>query len=111
LIAKTQYQLTPADLQTVLALARAGTLAQAGERLRVDGSTVFRSLQRIERGLGQALFQRSRRVARVESHDNRWSTTWAHGSPKASVPSPRTTSSSSPPSPRPRRRPMRSRDF
>lgn len=60
MIAATQYQLTPADLQTMLALARAGTLAQAGERLGVDGSTVFRSLQRIERGLGQSLFQRSR---------------------------------------------------
>ena len=32
----------------------------------------------------------------MESHDNRWSTTWARGSPKASVPSRRTTSSSSP---------------
>ena len=58
--ARTQYELTPADLQTVLALHRAGTLAGAGERLGVDGSTVFRALQRIERGLGQALFARSR---------------------------------------------------
>jgi DNA-binding transcriptional LysR family regulator len=58
--ARTQYALTPADLQTVLALHRAGTLAGAGERLGVDGSTVFRALQRIERGLGQALFARSR---------------------------------------------------
>jgi DNA-binding transcriptional LysR family regulator len=61
--AKTQsppYRLGSADLETLLALVRAGTLAQAGERLGVDGSTVFRNLQRIERGLGQALFERTR---------------------------------------------------
>jgi DNA-binding transcriptional LysR family regulator len=60
MVARTQYVLTPADLQVVLALARTGTLAAAGERLGVDGSTVFRSLQRVERGLGQTLFARSR---------------------------------------------------
>ncbi len=58
--ASTQYKLGAADLETVLALVRSGTLAAAGERLGVDASTVFRSLQRIERGLGQALFARSR---------------------------------------------------
>ncbi|MEO8309733.1 MAG: LysR family transcriptional regulator [Caldimonas sp.] len=58
--APTQYKLGAADLDTVLALVRTGTLAGAGERLGVDASTVFRSLQRIERGLGQALFERSR---------------------------------------------------
>lgn len=58
--ASVQYRLAASDLETVLALARAGTLAAAGERLGVDGSTVFRSLQRIERGLGQRLFERSR---------------------------------------------------
>jgi DNA-binding transcriptional LysR family regulator len=58
--AETQYSLNAADLQTVLALMRAGTLADAGERLGVDASTVFRSLQRVERGLGQILFERSR---------------------------------------------------
>jgi DNA-binding transcriptional LysR family regulator len=60
LIATVQYQLTPADLDVVLALARSGTLASAGERLGVDASTVFRALQRIERGLGRPLFERSR---------------------------------------------------
>lgn len=55
-----QYRITPGDLDVVLALARGGTLASAGERLGVDASTVFRALQRIERGLGQALFERSR---------------------------------------------------
>jgi DNA-binding transcriptional LysR family regulator len=58
--ARTQYQVGPADLETVLALSRGGTLAAAGERLGVDASTVFRSLQRLERGVGRALFDRSR---------------------------------------------------
>jgi DNA-binding transcriptional LysR family regulator len=55
-----QYKIDAADLQTVLAMVRAGTLAGASERLGVDASTVFRSLQRIERGLAQPLFERSR---------------------------------------------------
>ena len=58
--ARAQYRLNASDLEVVLALARSGTLAAAGERLGVDPSTVFRSIQRIERGLGQALFERSR---------------------------------------------------
>ena len=58
--ARAQYQLTASDLDVVLAMVRAGTLADAGERLGVDASTVFRGLQRIERGLGVALFVRSR---------------------------------------------------
>jgi DNA-binding transcriptional LysR family regulator len=59
-IAGTQFQLSPADLEVTLALARGGTLAAAAERLGVDASTVFRALQRIERGLGRALFERTR---------------------------------------------------
>lgn len=58
--ARTQYRLNALDLETVLSLVRAGTLAAAGERLGVDPSTIFRSVQRIERGLGQRLFERSR---------------------------------------------------
>jgi DNA-binding transcriptional LysR family regulator len=58
--ARMQYTLSPADLETVLAMVRTGTLARAGERLGVDASTVFRALRRIERGLGVALFERSR---------------------------------------------------
>ena len=58
--ASTQYKLSALDLETLLALVRCGTLADAGERLGVDASTVFRSLRRTERGLGQALFERSR---------------------------------------------------
>lgn len=58
--AKTQYKLSAADLEIVLAVLRGGTLQAAGERLSVDSSTIFRSLQRIERGLGQQLFARAR---------------------------------------------------
>lgn len=58
--ARAQYKLSATDLEMVLALVRARTLADAGERLGVDASTVFRSLQRIERGLGRSLFERSR---------------------------------------------------
>jgi DNA-binding transcriptional LysR family regulator len=58
--ARTPYRLGASDLDAVLALVRGGSLARAGERLGVDASTVFRSLQRIERGLGQSLFERSR---------------------------------------------------
>ena len=60
MIAKTQYKMTPGDLEVTLALVRGGGLATAGERLGVDASTVFRSLQRIERGLGRLLFERTR---------------------------------------------------
>lgn len=59
-IASSQYVITPADLDVTLALARGKTLAGAAQRLGLDASTVFRSLQRLERGLGQALFERTR---------------------------------------------------
>jgi DNA-binding transcriptional LysR family regulator len=58
--AKTQYKLSASDLEMILILVRTGTLAEAGVRLGVNGSTVFRSIQRIERGLDQRLFERSR---------------------------------------------------
>ena len=60
MIAKPQYRICPRDLEVTLALVRGGTLATAGERLGTDASTVFRSLQRIERGLGRPLFERTR---------------------------------------------------
>lgn len=65
MIAATQFKLSASDLDVVLAMARTGTLAAAAERLGLDASTVFRALQRIERGLGQALFARSRTGYRV----------------------------------------------
>lgn len=63
--AKPQYQLSATDLAVLLALVRCGTLAKAGDRLSMDASTVFRHLQRMERGLGQALFDRSRQGYRA----------------------------------------------
>lgn len=60
MIAETQYKMSTSDLEVTLALVRGGTLAGAGERLGMDPSTVFRSLQRMERGLGRVLFERTR---------------------------------------------------
>jgi DNA-binding transcriptional LysR family regulator len=57
-IARPQYALTASDLQLLLALVRGRTLAGAAERLGADASTVFRGLQRIEKALGQRLFER-----------------------------------------------------
>ncbi|MFN0299031.1 MAG: LysR family transcriptional regulator [Burkholderiales bacterium] len=48
------------DLALLLGLTRAPTLALAAERLGVDASTVFRSLQRIEKRFGRRLFERDR---------------------------------------------------
>ena len=48
------------DLETILALHRGRTLAGAAERLRVDASTVFRAVRRIERDIGDVLFDRGR---------------------------------------------------
>jgi len=48
------------ELAVLLALVRAGTLAGAGQLAGIDGSTVFRSVQRAEKLLGQRLFERSR---------------------------------------------------
>jgi DNA-binding transcriptional LysR family regulator len=59
-IAESQSLLDAADLAVLLALVRGRTLAQAGERLQADASTVFRALQRIEKRLGQRLFERTR---------------------------------------------------
>ncbi|WP_431097170.1 LysR family transcriptional regulator [Polaromonas aquatica] len=59
-IAKTQYNLTASDLEILLAMVRGMTLGEAARRLGADASTVFRSVQRIEKNLGQRLFERSR---------------------------------------------------
>ncbi|VXC62084.1 LysR family transcriptional regulator [Massilia sp. 9I] len=58
--AKTQSKLDLPDLELILALYRGRTLAGAAERLQVDTSTVFRSIKRIEKDLGELLFERSR---------------------------------------------------
>ena len=59
-IAKPQYALSASDLELLLALVRGGTLAGAAQRMGADASTVFRGLQRIEKSLGQRLFERGR---------------------------------------------------
>lgn len=58
--ARTQSKLELPDLELILALHRGRTLAGAAERLDVDTSTVFRSIKRIEKDLGELLFERSR---------------------------------------------------
>lgn len=58
--AKTQSALSVGDLELLLALVRGRTLAGAAERLKLDASTVFRSIKRLEKDLGELLFDRSR---------------------------------------------------
>lgn len=58
--AATHYQIDYPDLALILALVRGGTLARAAALLRVDVSTVFRAVRRLESSLGQALFEKSR---------------------------------------------------
>src|ERR1043165_9723982 len=53
-------ELGAADLALLLALVRAGNLAGAAQLAGVDASTVFRTVQRAEKSLGQRLFERSR---------------------------------------------------
>jgi len=58
--ARMQGRLELSDLETILALVRGGSLAGAAERLRVDASTVFRAVKRIEKEVGETLFERGR---------------------------------------------------
>jgi DNA-binding transcriptional LysR family regulator len=58
--APTHYRLTHTDLTLILALVRGKTLARTAELLKVDVSTVFRSVRRLEASLSTALFEKSR---------------------------------------------------
>ncbi|ELQ11914.1 LysR family transcriptional regulator [Pseudomonas fluorescens BRIP34879] len=58
--AVTHYQIDYTDLSLILALVRGGSLARAAALLRVDVSTVFRAVRRLEAALGQTLFEKSR---------------------------------------------------
>ncbi len=58
--AKMQNGPSLADLQLVLALVRGRSLGGAAQRLKVDASTVFRSIKRLEKDLGELLFERGR---------------------------------------------------
>jgi DNA-binding transcriptional LysR family regulator len=57
--------LGPAELALLLALVRGGNLAAAAQLAGVDSSTVFRTVQRAEKSLGQRLFERSRQGYRA----------------------------------------------
>jgi DNA-binding transcriptional LysR family regulator len=63
--AQTQYKLSAMELDIILCVARTGTLSEAGLRLGLDDSTISRALRRIEKGLGQRLFDRSRSGAQA----------------------------------------------
>ncbi len=58
--ASVQRDVGTTELALLLALVRAGTLASAAQLAGVDASTVFRTVQRAEKSLGQRLFERSR---------------------------------------------------
>lgn len=58
--AAMQYRISHADLSLILALVRGKTLPRAAELLKVDVSTVFRSVRRLEASVGTALFEKSR---------------------------------------------------
>lgn len=58
--APMHYRLNHSDLALILALVRGKTLARAAELLKVDVSTVFRSVRRLEAALGTALFDKTR---------------------------------------------------
>ena len=92
--AKTQSSLSLTDLELLLALVRGGTLAGAAERLRLDTSTVFRSIKRLEKNLNERLFERSKQgymptelaqelaayAERIDSHLNEARDKVAHNS-------------------------------
>lgn len=52
--------LDPRDLALVLALVRGRTLADAGRRLALNTSSIYRAIKRLEQRLGLSLFDRSR---------------------------------------------------
>jgi len=58
--APLHYRLEHADLSLILALVRGRSLARAAGLLKVDVSTVFRSVRRLEAALGRQLFEKSR---------------------------------------------------
>ncbi len=58
--AKMHSSLSLSDLELLLALIRGRTLLGAAEKLKVDSSTIFRSIKRLEKDLGEVLFDRGR---------------------------------------------------
>lgn len=70
--AATHYSIDYPDLSLILALVRGGTLARAATLLRVDVSTVFRAVRRLEAALGQTLFEK----AAPDTCPRAWRATW-----------------------------------
>jgi DNA-binding transcriptional LysR family regulator len=58
--APTPSDISPRDLELVLALVRGHTLQEAGRRLGLDTSSVYRAVKKLEQRLGLPLFDRSR---------------------------------------------------
>ena len=58
--AKTPHKLSATEMEIILCVARTASLTEAGLRLGLDNSTISRTLRKIEKGLGQPLFERSR---------------------------------------------------
>jgi DNA-binding transcriptional LysR family regulator len=58
--AATPSDLSPRDLELVLALVRGHTLQEAGRRLGLDTSSVYRAVKKLEQRLGLPLFDRGR---------------------------------------------------
>jgi len=54
------YRINHSDLELILALVRGKTLVRAAVLLKVDVSTVFRSVRRLEKSLATALFEKNR---------------------------------------------------
>ena len=53
-------------IQAFVAVARAGSFAEAGRRLRVPRSTLSRQIQRLERSLGVPLMARTTRAVSIQ---------------------------------------------
>jgi len=58
--AAMHYRINHSDLELILALVRGKTLVRAAVLLKVDVSTVFRSVRRLEKSLATALFEKNR---------------------------------------------------
>lgn len=58
--AAAQYRINHTDLTLILALVRGKNLSRAAQLLKLDVSTVFRSVRRLEASVGTALFEKSR---------------------------------------------------
>ena len=59
------------ELKTFIAVAREGTFAAAGERIGLTQAAVSAQMQRLEAGLGFALFTRTGRSARINAMGQR----------------------------------------